>query len=120
MVVCGRAFTDELVSRIQARVAAEPCVSRRALSRQVCAWLEWRSPSGALSEMSCRKALGQLERQGRLSLPAARKVAGFEGKAGGGGEVLKNAKTPARMNSAKSGKRSKSRFRAMLTLINVR
>jgi hypothetical protein len=50
----------------------EPNLSRRALSRRVCQWLDWRAPNGQLKDMSCRVALGKLEERGLLELPAAR------------------------------------------------
>jgi len=62
---------------IQRRIENNPCVSRRALSRQVCEELEWRSRNGKLKEMSCRTALLKLERGGQLQLNA---VAPFGGK----------------------------------------
>lgn len=58
------------MERIEVAASAEPAVSRRALARQVCEWLDWRSPNGAFKAMSCRSALKTLERRGRLRLPA--------------------------------------------------
>lgn len=72
MVVCGQEFTPELLARIQRGVIEEPGLSRRALSRRVCEWLEWRSRNGRLKEMSCRVALGKLGRAGVLALPEAK------------------------------------------------
>jgi hypothetical protein len=74
MVVCGKHFGGEIISRIQAAVKAEPALSRRRLSRRVCQWLDWRSPNGRLQEMSCRKALAKLNRQGVLALPERSRV----------------------------------------------
>lgn len=71
-------FSPETVARIHALVRAEPSISRRALSRRVCEWLDWRSPSGRLREMSCRKSLCALERQGVLDLPKAKRGFAFE------------------------------------------
>jgi len=70
MHVCGQHFTPELIERIEAAAGAQPLVSRRALAREVCEWLGWRSPNGAFKAMSCRSALKTLERRGRLHLPA--------------------------------------------------
>ncbi len=50
----------------------EPQLSRRALSRRVCEWLNWRSDNGRLKDMSCRVALVKLARAGVLDLPAPR------------------------------------------------
>jgi hypothetical protein len=56
----------------------EPAISRLELSRRVCQWLDWRSPSGRLQDMSCRKALAQLNHRGFLDLPARERLYGFE------------------------------------------
>ena len=78
MLVGGRHFSSDVLSRIQAAVQAEPSLSRRALSRRVCQWLDWRSPAGRLQEMSCRKALAELKRRGVLALPERGGPYGFE------------------------------------------
>jgi hypothetical protein len=59
------------MARIKAAVEAEPSLSRRALSRRVCEWLEWRAANGKLQEVSCRKALLGLHRRGLIPLPPA-------------------------------------------------
>jgi hypothetical protein len=69
MVVCGRNFTSEMISRIQGKVEAEPGLSRRELSRQVCEWMDWRTQRGGWQEGSCRKALAILHRRKVLRLP---------------------------------------------------
>jgi len=75
MVVCGQLFSPEILQRIGTTLAQEPLLSRRALSRQVCEWLNWRSPNGDLKQMSCRVALGKLARSGVLRLaPSAHRA----------------------------------------------
>jgi len=74
VVVCGRDFTGEMISRIQAKVNAEPDLSRRQLSRQVCEWLDWRKADGGWKEGSCRKALAGLNRKKVLVLPECRRI----------------------------------------------
>ena len=74
VVVCGRDFTGEMISRIQAKVNAEPDLSRRQLSRQVCEWLDWRKADGGWKEGSCRKALARLNRKKVLVLPERRRI----------------------------------------------
>lgn len=69
MVVCGQEFTPELLGRISDLLIAQPQLSRRALSRQVCEWLNWRAHDGRLKQMSCRVALCKLARAGALTLP---------------------------------------------------
>lgn len=68
MWLCGQHFNAEIIDRIQAKISSEPEISRRALSRQVCDWLGWRSANGKLKEMSCRKALQGLHCRGKIRL----------------------------------------------------
>jgi hypothetical protein len=72
MKVCGHEFTDTMIQTIQEKVNQEPIISRRALSRLVCEWLNWKSPNGKWKEMSARVALLRLEKWGKLTLPAPR------------------------------------------------
>jgi hypothetical protein len=71
VTISNQQFTPEIIAHIQALSDANPGWSRRKLSVQVCAWLNWRSPNGKLKEMSCRVALLELERRGLLHLPPA-------------------------------------------------
>jgi hypothetical protein len=71
MQLCGREFTAATIAQIEQTIAAEPSLSRRALSLRVCEWLKWRAPNGRLKEVSCRKALVELDRRGLIVLPAA-------------------------------------------------
>lgn len=68
MIVCGQVFTQEVLEKIRATVESEPTMSRRVLSVRVCEWLDWKTPNGKPKEMSCRRALLQLHRQGLVSL----------------------------------------------------
>ena len=49
-------------------------LTRAALARELCDWMDWRDPAGRRQEMSARKALLHLERGGHVELPAARNV----------------------------------------------
>ena len=69
MEICGQQFSPGLVKRLQGTVDREPRLSRTALSRRVCAWLDWRSPNGHWKEMSCRVALARLEGAGMIRWP---------------------------------------------------
>jgi hypothetical protein len=89
MWVSGQWFGSEVVERIAATVEADPSISRRALSRQVCEWLDWRSPDGRLRDVGCRKALLELQRRGSVKLPACEEVVGF------GREAAKRSPPPA-------------------------
>jgi hypothetical protein len=64
--ICGQEFSPALVKRLQGTLESEPGLSRTALSRRVCGWLDWRSPNGHWKEMSCRVALARLERAGMI------------------------------------------------------
>jgi hypothetical protein len=72
MEVGGQVFSEAIRRRIAGVVAAQPSLSRRQLARQVCGWLDWRSPDGRLQEMAARKALLTLHRRGHVPLPPAR------------------------------------------------
>src|SRR6266540_5176996 len=79
MVVCGRDFDSQTIARIQAKMDGEPDLSRRQLSRQICEWMDWRAPNGRLQEMSCRKALGKLQRQKMLNLSERKRICAVVG-----------------------------------------
>lgn len=81
MWVSGQWFGAEVVGRIAAAVQADPTISRRALARRVCEWLDWRARDGRLREMSGRKALRELQRRGGVDLPACATVPGFGARA---------------------------------------
>ncbi len=72
MRLYGQEFGAGTVSRIRDAVNADEGLTRSALSRQVCEWLDWRTAQGTLREMSCRKALLELEARGKLDLPPSR------------------------------------------------
>ena len=69
MEICGQEFSPTIVARLQRTLESEPGLSRTALSRRVCQWLDWRSPQGRWKEVSCRVALGRLDRAGTIQLP---------------------------------------------------
>jgi hypothetical protein len=72
--ICGQQFSPAILAQLQRTLDREPELSRTELSRRVCQWLDWRSPNGEWKEMSCRVALGKLERAGVIQLP---RVASF-------------------------------------------
>lgn len=80
MYICGQHFSIETIERIKESVASIPGLSRTALSRLVCEWLDWRNPKGELKEMSCRKALLELQRKEVLSLPEPTRPVAFSKK----------------------------------------
>lgn len=69
MIVCGRELSPAIVERLN-RCGSD--LSRRALSRQLCEWLDWKGPSGKPQTTTARVALKQLERRGLIKLPPAK------------------------------------------------
>ena len=69
MLVHGLEFNDEVMGMIQTIVEREPGISRTELSQRICGKMGWRNEAGRLREMSCRKAITRLGREGRLLLP---------------------------------------------------
>ncbi len=73
MEICGRKFSESILTRINAEVESSPELSRSELSRRVCQWLDWRDGRGRLKQMSARVALKRLEACGRIRLPPPRR-----------------------------------------------
>jgi len=71
MRICGPEFSLDILERIRELGASVPTISRRALSRRVCEWLDWRSASGTWQEGGCRKALARRVREQVIELPEA-------------------------------------------------
>jgi len=84
MWLIGQHFSKSTIAAIQSAVDGEPSLSRRALSRRVCEWLDWRAPNGKPKEGSCRKALVELDRKGLVELPEAEPPRGLRGPARNG------------------------------------
>ncbi len=66
----GRRITPADLAAIRALIAAEPALSRRALSFKVCAAWQWTQPNGTPCDAICRGLLLWLHRAGHLQLPA--------------------------------------------------
>jgi len=77
MQVNGLYFTKSILDEIDEIVREEPSISRRQLSRRLCEAHNWRSPSGRLKDMACRKALAELDRRGVISLPSVSRTFSF-------------------------------------------
>jgi len=82
MIIHGQHFSRNLVERINAEVINAPEMSRRELSLRVCGWMHWRSANGQWKEMSCRKALLELERRQEIVLPAVKGEYAYQRKGG--------------------------------------
>jgi Domain of unknown function (DUF4338)/Transposase Tn5 dimerisation domain/Transposase DNA-binding len=79
VIICGRNFTPELIARLNATGRE---LSRRALSRELCSWLDWKGPSGTWQTTNARIALHRLARAGHVALsPRATPLVGAPGAA---------------------------------------
>jgi hypothetical protein len=67
VIICGRDFSPAMIERLN---QSGGDLSRRALSRQLCHWLEWKGPSGQWQTTNARIAIGRLEQRGLVRLPA--------------------------------------------------
>ena len=65
--------TAESLAWIGSRISEDPELTRYRLAKEVCEQFEWRDACGRPKEMACRKRLIDLERRGKLVLPAARR-----------------------------------------------
>jgi len=68
----GRRITTADLLWLRTRIAAEPGLSRRALSLAVCDAWQWWQPNGTPCDAICRGLLLWLHRGGHLVLPPAR------------------------------------------------
>ena len=78
VVVSGRVFPGVVLERVRSEIVQHPELSRQAIARRVCEWMNWRGPNGRLKQMSCRMALLKLHRRGLICLPGARGGNGTE------------------------------------------
>jgi len=92
MRIYGQEFSPLIIDKIKQRVEKTPEISRRELSRCICEWMDWRAANGKYKEMSCRKALIKLQRQGIIDLPVQQKNSCFEKVASKNGR--ENMETP--------------------------
>jgi hypothetical protein len=68
---CGREFTAAELRLVQRLAASGTYPTRAALSRAVCARLQWCTPAGAPKAVSCRVALLRMQADGLVQLPPA-------------------------------------------------
>lgn len=66
--------SPEGLAWVRGLMETRPDVSRSGLAKAACTRLNWTDNLGRPKEMACRKALVQLERQGAIVLPAARRA----------------------------------------------
>ena len=73
MEIRGQSLKQDHIQRIAAIVdKSEPGITRKSLSLQICKEFGWQSANGDFQEVSCRKLLCRLDREGHISLPSIR------------------------------------------------
>lgn len=78
MQISGKEYSVVLQERIKEAIKNNPEISRTKLSREICSWMDWRSINGKLQEVSCRKALLELERGKKIELPRTQEEYAFQ------------------------------------------
>jgi hypothetical protein len=76
LTFCGRTFSPsevELMCDIAAQFSA---LGITEIARTICELLEWKRPNGGLKNHECRLLLEQLATEGKLTLPALRRLGG--------------------------------------------
>jgi hypothetical protein len=73
---CGRTFTAQEVELMRVVAHDYAGLGVTEIARTVCELLAWKRPHGGLKNHECRQLLERLEREGRLQLPALRKLGG--------------------------------------------
>jgi len=71
----GRCFTLDELGQIRTIIARRSSENRAAISREICAHLNWRQPNGELKDAACRYVLLKLHRAGLITLPPPKRAA---------------------------------------------
>jgi len=64
-------ITEEKVEQIRNIIAENPTWNRTKISKHICKLWGWQSPNGQLKDISCRDVLRELDKAGKIKLPAA-------------------------------------------------
>ncbi|MCC7573532.1 MAG: DUF4338 domain-containing protein [Candidatus Methanofastidiosum sp.] len=67
-------ITDKLIDTIRQLIADNPDKGRTRLSVMLCEIWDWRDSKGRTKDMSCRDMLNALDKAGKITLPAPKKV----------------------------------------------
>ena len=74
-------ITEDKVEQIRSTIIENPEWNRTRISQHICRLWGWQNPNGALKDVSCRDMLRQLDKAGRIKLPAAQKPSRSHGSA---------------------------------------
>lgn len=71
---CGRTFSANEIDLMRQIAADCSALGTTEIARTVCELLDWKRPTGRLKNHECRQLLERLAAEGRLQMPALRKV----------------------------------------------
>jgi len=74
-------LTEERLRQIQDIIKHNPGWNRTRISQQVCLQWGWQNPNGQLKDISCRDMLRELDRAGKIQLPAPQRFPWTKGGA---------------------------------------
>ena len=74
-------ITEDKVEQIRSIIIENPEWNRTRISQHICRLWGWQNPKGGLKDISCRDMLRQLDKAGRIKLPAAQKPSRSHGSA---------------------------------------
>ncbi|MDO9565917.1 MAG: DUF4338 domain-containing protein [Candidatus Desulfaltia sp.] len=79
-------ITENRVEQIRGVIRENPEWNRTQISQHICRMWGWQGPRGEFKDISCRDLLRELDRAGRIRLPAPLKPS----RSGGGAGVIKH------------------------------
>lgn len=74
-------ITEDRVEEIRRIISENPAWNRTQISQYICQIWRWQAPDGKLKDISCRDMLRQLDKAGRIRLPAPLKASRSAGSA---------------------------------------
>ncbi len=74
-------ITENRVEQIRSVIREHPEWNRTQISQHICRMWRWQAPNGKLKDMSCRDMLRELDKAGRIRLPAPLKASRSAGSA---------------------------------------
>lgn len=72
-------ITEERIEQIRRLIVENPEWNRTRISKHICRLWGWQNPNGGLKDISCRDMLRELDKAGRITLPAAQKPSRSQG-----------------------------------------
>jgi hypothetical protein len=64
-------ITEDRLEQIRNIIADNTTWNRTKISKHICSLWRWQSPNGHLKDVSCRRMLRELDKAGKINLPAA-------------------------------------------------